>query len=76
MSRSCNFIDGQIKKYLIVDDFVCSGNTLRHIHQVIKKYSENRDNEPPRCVGAYLYDQTSKSYISDPDIRIFPQSVN
>jgi orotate phosphoribosyltransferase len=46
----------QIKSYVIVDDFICSGNTIDHIINKIRLYSENQDAKTPTCVGIVLYD--------------------
>jgi len=44
-----------IKKYIIVDDFVCSGKTLQAILDGIRKISKQQAMAEPKCVGAFLY---------------------
>ena len=48
-----------IKKYLIVDDFICSGSTIKHIYSTIKSAAEraNRGDGAvvPKLVGVFCY---------------------
>jgi adenine/guanine phosphoribosyltransferase-like PRPP-binding protein len=37
-------------RYIILDDLICSGDTLRHINRTI-----SREYERARCVGLYCY---------------------
>lgn len=47
-------------QYIIVDDLICSGNTIRHIKNKI------RDNYPrARCVGVYCYIPDETAYRPD-----------
>jgi len=46
----------QIKSYVIVDDFICSGETIKRIIDKINLYSENQGSKPPTLVGIVLYD--------------------
>lgn len=51
----------EIKKYIIVDDFVCSGSTVRHIYDSIEAYSGQNFGSTPKCLGIYLYSQQTGS---------------
>ncbi len=37
-------------RYVIIDDLICSGSTIKHI-----KYTINEDSPRARCVGSYFY---------------------
>jgi adenine/guanine phosphoribosyltransferase-like PRPP-binding protein len=52
----CNAINLQIKKYLIVDDFVDSGATLDYIVSTIRKFSKKNNAYPAEQVGVLCYD--------------------
>ena len=58
-------VEGQIgaKHYIIVDDFVETGNTIftivKEINLAYEKYCHPRTFGPPICVGVYLYDTNS-----------------
>lgn len=47
-------------RYIILDDLICSGNTVKHIKRTLKK-------EYPRsmCVGAYCYLPEETGYSAD-----------
>lgn len=47
-------------RYVVVDDLVCSGTTLKHIKQTIKE-----EYPRARCVGAYMYLPHECAYNSD-----------
>lgn len=49
-------------RYIIIDDLICSGKTVRHIKNSIK-------DEHPRatCVGVYCYLPTECAYRADDD---------
>lgn len=48
------------KKYIILDDFISEGNTVRHMVKTInKRFQVDTKN----CVGIYLYDPTSRDHI-------------
>lgn len=44
-----------IRRYMIVDDFVCSGATVRRIHKKVLDYANIRGSVAPECVGLFLY---------------------
>ena len=46
----------EIRRYIIVDDFIESGDTCRSIHTAIKKTAHNHEQKTPTCVGVFLYD--------------------
>jgi orotate phosphoribosyltransferase-like protein len=47
------------RTYIIVDDFICSGSTMRKIEKAVKKGIWYRENTEPKLVGVYLYAQKS-----------------
>lgn len=49
-------------RYIIIDDLICSGKTIRHIKNSIK-------NEHPRaiCIGVYCYMPDESAYRDDDD---------
>lgn len=44
----------EVKKYVIVDDIVCSGKTLKNIKKEIESTAVDK-NRYPTCVGICLY---------------------
>ena len=50
-------------KYIIVDDLICSGQTIRHIKNTLKR-------ESPRsvCVGVYAYMPEECAYSKNPKL--------
>ena len=53
-------------RYIIVDDLICSGKTIRHIMTTIKE-------ETPRaiCVGVYCYMPEESAYRGDDGDKLF-----
>lgn len=58
-----------INKYLIVDDFVASGGTVRYIIETIDKICVSKVARPPECVGAYMFDTVVDGFVSPPKHR-------
>ena len=52
----CNDSTINIKKYLIVDDFVDTGGTVNHIVKSIRKYARNVGAYPAKPVGVLCFD--------------------
>jgi len=52
---------GTIKKYLIVDDFVCSGATVCRIIKAITARAKTRGAYPAKPVGVFCFSGTSTS---------------
>lgn len=50
----CNY-SGHIKNYMIVDDFMATGRTLRRIKIQVKRACRELGVEEPQCLGTYLY---------------------
>lgn len=46
---------GNIKKYLIVDDFICSGDTVKRILKDVQQYAYTRGAYIPECVGVFCF---------------------
>lgn len=46
-----------LKHYLIVDDLIDTGKTVKYIQRTIKEIFYERYNQFPMCVGIYLYDK-------------------
>lgn len=44
-----------IRSYIIVDDFICSGSTVKHIVRSINEAADKYDNARPDCLGIFLY---------------------
>ena len=59
----CN-TDKDIQRYLIVDDFISSGDTIRGIYDKIQARAREFNYKEPTCVGIYLYDAADSSYSS------------
>ena len=49
--------------YVIVDDLICSGNTIRHIIKTI-----NEDSRKAKCIGVYSYITDDCAYFLAPDL--------
>lgn len=49
---------GNMKKYVILDDFISSGMTVDYCRKIIKEYDHNLDT---KCVGICVYDRDSFS---------------
>jgi orotate phosphoribosyltransferase-like protein len=47
--------DIDISRYLIVDDFIDTGSTIKRVHADIAKWSKERQCLAPECVGVFLY---------------------
>jgi len=59
-----------IHTYLIVDDFIASGNTLRSIRNAINIQATKNTEARPKCVGIFLYDsQATRSFAFDKRTR-------
>jgi adenine/guanine phosphoribosyltransferase-like PRPP-binding protein len=54
-------------RYIILDDLICSGNTVRHIQRTISD-----EHERARCVGLYCYMPEECSYNID-NLKLFEQ---
>ena len=69
----------QICRYLIIDDFICSGSTIKHIYETISDSATQRKCVPPQCAGVFLYTtgfrmtDTIKMH-DDTQLRIFNRS--
>ena len=76
-SVECNGTDLQVKKYLIVDDFIDSGKTMRHIIGSIGKHTKDRSAYPAKPVGIFCYDgcQAGRPFVVTPRRKI-PIFVN
>jgi adenine/guanine phosphoribosyltransferase-like PRPP-binding protein len=51
-------VEGVIsRRYIIIDDLICTGATIRHIISTISNYYKHwvTDKAKPECVGSYLY---------------------
>jgi orotate phosphoribosyltransferase len=46
----------EIRNYLIVDDFICMGETVRRIARSIEEVAISKNTCIPKCKGIYLYD--------------------
>lgn len=68
----CNSLNGEIRRYIIVDDFIDSGETCRSIHKAIKKTAYNRGERTPTCAAVFLYDP----YARPTTITIGRRNVN
>jgi adenine/guanine phosphoribosyltransferase-like PRPP-binding protein len=64
-SVECNVKTLHVRKYLIVDDFIDSGNTVDYIVRAIKKHAVKSSAYIPKQVGVLCFD----SYI-DRDRKI------
>lgn len=53
-SLECNY-HGRITNYIIVDDFICTGATIRRIIAKIAKGARRRNGYPPECIGIYQW---------------------
>ena len=49
---------GSVQRYLILDDFVASGDTVARIIGELEQYAEMRDELEPKCVGVLQYQCT------------------
>lgn len=74
-SVESNSIGKPILRYLIVDDFICTGATLDRIVEGIEKFADRNSMQRPECVGAYLYNESSvpcsKKTPEDRRIKLF-----
>lgn len=62
-----------IKSYLIVDDFIDSGSTIREIVDAIDRDAEEERSVAPKCVGVLLYNDysiTTKSVKIGKDLTV------
>ena len=52
----CNLVDGSIKKYLIVDDFIDSGETICKMVKSINRNCARKSMNSPKPVGVFLFE--------------------
>jgi orotate phosphoribosyltransferase len=72
-SLECNIgYEGTIKKYLIVDDFISTGTTVRRISEKITRTAQGRNAYPAKCIGILCYDS---SCHHDVNIKIGSRKV-
>lgn len=45
-----------VKRYIVIDDFISSGDTVREIVAKIDRIIPRMDEPKPVCVGIFLYD--------------------
>lgn len=50
------------KKYIIIDDLICSGDTIKHILKSIDKESSRS-----KCIGVYSYMKDECAYRKNPE---------
>jgi hypothetical protein len=51
-------VEGAVgERYVIVDDLICSGDTITSILDEVSRAAEKRGHRLPRCEGIYLYTQ-------------------
>lgn len=55
-SVECNGFNLQIKKYLIVDDFIDTGKTIHHIINSIASRARKQSAYPAKPVGIFCFD--------------------
>jgi orotate phosphoribosyltransferase len=61
------FIEGvSPSRYVVVDDLICSGNTLQHIIGSI-----HDDTPRAKCIGAYFYLGEECSFNASTDSKLF-----
>jgi len=51
-----------LKTYIIVDDFVCSGSTVKHITDSIQKKTKKLGWAGPKCLGIYCYSEDEQHF--------------
>jgi len=52
--------DKRIRRYLVVDDFVCTGSTVERVISGIEKQAQENHDLIPECVGVFLYASEEK----------------
>lgn len=78
-SHHCSFIEGFVdcKRYVIIDDIVCSGETIKIIRNTIQNPDGfwGKRSSIPQCVGAIFYNRISISRMENAKVKfleIFP----
>jgi len=51
----CNYTE-ELENYVIVDDFICSGDTARRIREKIKERAKKFSWDGPECIGIFVFD--------------------
>ena len=65
-AHSCLKVMGQLgDRYVIVDDFVCTGATVKRIIKEVKVRHKNGSLPAPKFVGMYLYEDISTGEYND-----------
>ena len=54
----------EVKRYIIVDDFIDSGSTISRIISRINKRCKEQQETAPECVGIFLYQDSSCTFSS------------
>lgn len=56
------------KRYIIIDDFICTGDTIRHMVQTInKEYADDGS----QCVGVFCYSPTGREFVTVDKTKLF-----
>lgn len=57
--HSKRFFEGNLncKKYIIIDDFIETGDTIRNIFMELENEFYENDKKYPECVGIFCYDK-------------------
>jgi len=56
------------KSYIIMDDFICSGDTIRHMVRTInKEYADDGS----QCVGVFCYSPTGREFVTVDKTKLF-----
>jgi hypoxanthine phosphoribosyltransferase len=64
--------NSNVGKFLILDDIVESGRTILHIKKSIEELFSNDPRVGARCVGVFLYNQSSRAPYVTRFIQRFP----
>lgn len=56
------------KRYIIIDDFICSGDTIKHMVSTI---SSEYGEEMSQCVGVFCYSPTGREFVTVDKTKLF-----
>lgn len=57
--------DKRVKNIIVIDDFICSGDTLRNVNLLIKKHCERTGDPHPTVVGYIMHSRNNSTTFNN-----------
>ncbi len=62
-------------RYIIIDDFVATGSTIKKIQKAVKKFYKDCEQEEPTLVGLYLYSRNKSPYAKQLGYKLIHEEI-